>query len=101
MATSGTRDFLAKNGIESALVGKLREQRPHVVDVISDGQVNMIVNTPKGVQMDDAYIRKAAIANRIPYMTTIAAALAAVKGIAARKAGIPEPRSLQDYHGRG
>ena len=101
MATSGTRDFLAQNGIESALVGKLREQRPHVVDVIQDGQVSMIVNTPKGVQMDDAYIRKAAIANRIPYMTTIAAALAAVKGIAARKAGIPEPRSLQDYHGRG
>ena len=100
MATGGTRDFLAKNGIDSALVGKLREQRPHVVDVISDGQVDIIINTPKGVQMDDAYIRKAAIANRIPYMTTIAAALAAVKGIAARKAGIPEPRSLQDYHGR-
>ena len=98
VATRGTHEYLKKHNIASTMVYKIREQRPHVVDVMGDGQIDIVVNTPKGVQMDDDYIRKAAIAKRIPYITTVAAALAAVKGIAARKSGMPEPRSLQDYH---
>ena len=65
-----------------------------------NGQINLVINTPIGKQSehDDSYIRKAAIKYNIPYITTTAAAAAAVKGIAAKKAGESEIKSLQEYH---
>lgn len=100
-ATIGTAEFLSTHKIECTIMTKIRETRPHLVDAITNGQIQLIINTPRcggGVQSDDGYIRKAAIAHRVPYMTTIAAAAAAAKGITARKAGTTPPKSLQEYH---
>ena len=100
IATSGTRDFLQKNGIEAALVNKMHEVRPHMADCIKNGDVQLVINTPlgKSSKEDDSHIRKAAIGYRIPYVTTIAAALSAVQGIAAFKQQSPSVKSLQSYH---
>jgi carbamoyl-phosphate synthase large subunit len=100
VATSGTRNFLKENGIEAALVNKMHEPRPHVVDCIKNGDVQLVINTPlgKSSKEDDSSIRKAAIGCRVPYVTTTAAALSAVQGIAASIEKPPEVKSLQDYH---
>ncbi|BBO80550.1 carbamoyl phosphate synthase large subunit [Desulfosarcina ovata subsp. sediminis] len=98
-ATRGTHAFLKKNGIEAQLVKKLGFGRPDLVDGIKTGDVSLVVNTPSGSQsqQDDAYIRKTAIRYRIPDVTTPAAALAAAKGIAARKRGQDALCTLQSY----
>jgi carbamoyl-phosphate synthase large subunit len=90
MATRGTRSVLAENGIESQAVRKLGFGRPDLVDEIKNGRVQMVINTPTGDQgqIDDSLIRKAAIQSRIANITTPASALAAAKGIAARRDGI-------------
>jgi len=100
LATKGTRAFLAENGVEADLASKLHEERPNLVDALSNGEVQLVINTPNGRYgaSDDSYIRKAAIRNKIPYITTAAAALAAARGIAARREGKHEIRSLQEYH---
>jgi carbamoyl-phosphate synthase large subunit len=99
-ATRGTREHLAKNGVEAELVLKLHEGRPNIADAIARGEVQLLVNTPAGRQgaHDDSYLRKAAIRARVPYVTTAAAALAAAKGIAAQRHGAERVRSLQEYH---
>lgn len=99
-ATSGTRDFLAKQGIEAELAFKMREKRPHIGDAVTDGEVQLVINTPRGKasKADDSYIRKAAIRYKVPYITTIAAAAAAAKGIAACRDGKPGVKPLQSYH---
>jgi carbamoyl-phosphate synthase large subunit len=99
-ATQGTGEFLKTEGIPAEHILKLYEGRPNIVDEIVNGDIQLIINTPVGKlsQYDDSYIRKAAIKYRIPYITTLAAALAAGKGIAARQQGQPEVRSLQSYH---
>lgn len=98
-ATRGTHSFLMKNGIEAQLVKKLGFGRPDLVDGIKTGEVALVVNTPSGrqSQQDDAYIRKTAIRYRIPNITTPAGALAAAKGIAARKQGHGKLCTLQAY----
>lgn len=85
MATRGTHNALADNGIESVQVRKLGFGRPNLVDEIKNGHVQIVINTPTGGQgqMDDSEIRKAAIGCRIVNITTPASALAAAKGIAA------------------
>jgi carbamoyl-phosphate synthase large subunit len=100
LATTGTRDFLARHGIAAELVLKLHEGRPNLVDAIKNGEVQLLVNTPadKRSAHDDSYIRKAAIRAKVPYITTAAAALVSAKGIAARLAGADGVRSLQEYH---
>jgi carbamoyl-phosphate synthase large subunit len=100
MATKGTQAFLAEHGIESEHILKLHEGRPNIVDRITNGEIQLAVNTPSGKSSatDDSYIRKAAIQNRIPYITTIAATLAAAEGIAARRQGDTEVIPLQEYH---
>ncbi|MDD5082243.1 MAG: carbamoyl-phosphate synthase large subunit [Dehalococcoidales bacterium] len=99
-ATAGTSQFLADHGIDSEVILKMYEGRPNIVDGIKNGEIQLLINTPIGKvsQYDDSYIRKTAIKYRIPYVTTIAAAAAAAKGIAAQRVGKPEPRSLQSYH---
>jgi carbamoyl-phosphate synthase large subunit len=100
VSTSGTRKFLAENGIKSELVRKMHEKRPHIADIIKDGGIQLVINTPRGKtsKVDDSYIRKAAIRHKVPYVTTLAAALAAAKGIEAFRARPAEARSLQEYH---
>ena len=78
----------------------MHEGRPNIVDAIKNGEIRLVINTPSGKlsKYDDSYIRKAAIKYRIPYITTTAAALAAVRGIAARREGGYTVRALQEYH---
>ncbi|MHC4496592.1 MAG: ATP-binding protein, partial [Planctomycetota bacterium] len=98
--TEGTQKFLAKHGIEAERAYKMREQRPHIADDVMNGHVQLLINTPKGKasKVDDSYIRKAAIRYRVPYITTVSAALAAAKGIAAIRERQPDNKSLQEHH---
>ncbi len=101
LATGGTCDIIAAAGIPVEKVKKLSEGRPNVNDLITNGDIDMIINSPSGKEsvFDDSYIRKAAIKGKIPYMTTIAAAKAAAEGIHYIKNN-PEGdmKSLQEYH---
>ena len=100
-ATEGTSQYLNEHGIPSTMVLKLQEGRPNIIDKIKNKEINLIINTPYGPssKWDDSYIRKAAIRYKIPYITTIAAAQAAVNGIEMRKKyGDEIPKSLQEYH---
>ena len=99
-ATQGTCEFLSGYGINSELILKLHEGRPNIVDAITNGEIQLIINTPAGKlsQYDDSYIRKTAVKYKLPYITTLAAAAAAAKGIAADLKGRSGVRSLQDYH---
>ena len=100
LATSGTKKYLGKNGIEVELINKMQEGRPNIIDAIHNKEINLIINTPigKGAAYDDSYIRKAAIKYKIPYVTTIAAALAASEGIKACLENKGSVKSLQEYH---
>lgn len=100
-ATEGTAKFYEKAGVKCEVVNKIAEGRPNVLDVILNKQVNLIINTPwarRDAVADESAIRKAAIKYKTPYITTLAAALDTVKGIAAAKAGKGEVKSLQEYH---
>jgi len=99
-ATRGTQEFLARNGVSAEVVLKMHEGRPHIVDAITNRAVQLVINTPAGKlsSHDDSHIRKAAIRGKVPYITTMAAAAAAVQGIEAGRNGRGEVRSLQDYH---
>lgn len=102
MATGRTCDLIREAGMEAQKIAKINEGRPNILDVITNGQIDLIVNTPndKKGAVDDSYIRKAAIKNRIPYMTTMAAAKATAAGIRSMKKGEGQPvKSLQEYHG--
>jgi carbamoyl-phosphate synthase large subunit len=79
---------------------KVSEGRPHGVDMILNGQIQLLVNTPLGkhAQVDDERLRQAAISNRVPYTTTLSAANAAAEAIAARQSREPGVRSLQEWH---
>ncbi len=99
-ATSGTHEFLSDNGIASEPIRKLGYGRPDIVDAIKNGEVHLVINTPSGKesQQDDSYIRKSAIKYKVLNITTTAAALAAAKGIVARRASEGGVKSLQAYH---
>jgi len=100
LATEGTHKFLAEHGIQSEHILKMHEGRPNIGDAIKNGEIQLVINTPSGKksQYDDSYIRKAAIKYKVSYITTLAAAAAAAKGIAAYKQGKDEVKSLQEYH---
>jgi carbamoyl-phosphate synthase large subunit len=100
MATEGTHLYLKNNGVDSDRIQKLQEGRPNIVDAIKNGEINLVINTPSGKLglYDDSYIRKAAIQYKVTYITTLAAASAAAKGIAAFQKGKPSVKSLQGYH---
>ena len=99
-ATEGTCRFLAEKGIKTEPILKMHEGRPNIIDAIKNKEIQLIINTPSGKlsKYDDSYIRKAAIKYNLPYITTTAAAAAAVKGIAARRDGESPVKSLQNYH---
>ncbi|MCX7825889.1 MAG: carbamoyl-phosphate synthase large subunit, partial [Verrucomicrobiae bacterium] len=100
LATNGTHRRFAEHGIKSEQINKTNQGRPDIVDAIKNGDIQLIINTPAGKssQHDDSYIRKNAIKHKIPYITTIAAALAAAKGIGAVQKGRADVKSLQAYH---
>jgi len=100
LATDGTGKFLAEHGITSKRILKYHEGRPNIVDAIKNGEVQLVVNTPSGrlSKHDDAYVRKAAIQYRIPYITSITAAKAAAKGIVAHSGFKSDVKSLQEWH---
>jgi carbamoyl-phosphate synthase large subunit len=101
MATDGTHAFLKEQGIETIPARKLGYGRPNLVDAIKNGEVQLLVNTPSGRRSaeDSSQVRRAAIKHKVPYITTTAAAIAAARGIAARRQGAPVVKSLQAYHG--
>ena len=103
LATSGTYDIITAAGVKATVVKKLHEGRPNMLDMITNGDIDLIINSPVGKDSkhDDSYLRKAAIKGRIPYMTTIAAAKATAEGIAYVKAHKDENnsiKSLQAWH---
>ncbi len=101
MATGRTCEMIAAAGIPVEKVKKLHQGRPNILDLITNGNIDIIVNTPVGKAgaHDDSYLRKAAIKAKIPYMTTMAAARATAEGIRdAKEQGLGEVISLQDLH---
>ena len=101
VATEGTWQLITEAGIPCERVFKLYEGRPNVLDGITNGDYDLIINSPigKGSVHDDSYLRKAAIRTKTPYMTTVAAAKAAVEGLNyLRSHDAGEIRSLQEWH---
>jgi len=100
MTTEGTHYYLEELGIENTPIRKLGYGRPDIVDAIKNGTINLLVNTPSGRKssQDSSNLRRAAIKYKVPYITTTAAAVAAAKGISARRDGEPQARPLQEYH---
>ncbi|MEP0561432.1 MAG: carbamoyl-phosphate synthase large subunit, partial [Qipengyuania citrea] len=100
IATDGTQSYLAQQGVDVELVNKVAEGRPHVVDTIIDGDVQLIFNTTEGWQslLDSKSIREAALEKKLPYYTTAAACLAVAQAIAEVSPDQLEVRSLQDYY---
>jgi len=99
-ATRGTHDFLAGHGVDSEVINKQHEGRPNIIDGIMNREIQLVINTPSGKlsKYDDSYIRKTAIKYKVTYITTLAAAAAAVRGIEAYQKHRPVVKSLQDYH---
>jgi len=100
LATRGTAGYLSKAGIKAKAVPKTTEGRPNIVDLVINGEVDLIINTPsgKGPKKEGYDIRRAAVEYNVPYITTIPAALAAVKGGEAIKKGNMTIKPLQEYH---
>ena len=101
LATGSTYDVITDAGIQAEKVKKLYEGRPNILDLITNGEIDLIINSPSGKESvnDDSYLRKAAIKAKIPYMTTMAAARASAKGIRyVQQHGNGEVKSLQEIH---
>jgi carbamoyl-phosphate synthase large subunit len=98
-ATGGTARFLLAEGVRAQRINKVSEGRPHVVDAIKNGGVQLVLNTTEGAQAlaDSRSLRRAALLHKVPYYTTLAGAIAASEGIRAYLAGDLEVRALQDY----
>ncbi len=103
-ATEGSAKIIADEGITVETVKKLHEGRPNLVDLITNGEMDLVINTPRATSEsaeDDSYIRKAAIKAHTPYFTTMAAAIASAKGIATVEASEDHGiSSLQEIHAR-
>ena len=99
IATGGTQRFLAENGVAAEKINKVLEGRPHIVDAIKNGEVQLVFNITEGSKaLDDSRsLRQAALLHKVPYYTTLAGAEAAALGIEAYLAGELEVRPLQSY----
>jgi len=102
VATGGTYDSLRKGGVEAHRIFKLGQGRPDVLDALKNGEIHLIINTPvgKGAHTDEGRIRQEALGKRIPIITTLSGAAAAVNGIAALRHQAVPVQSLQEYHAR-
>ncbi|MCG8562153.1 MAG: carbamoyl-phosphate synthase large subunit [Hyphomicrobiales bacterium] len=99
IATGGTRRHLEANGIACEKINKVLEGRPHIVDAMKNGEVDLVFNTTEGAKaLSDSFsIRRTALLNHIPYYTTLAGAMAATRAIKAVKADILKVAPLQSY----
>ena len=100
--TSGTRELLASHSVHTHLIRKISEgARPNILDKIANGEIDLIINTPTrtGGQTDEGQIRAMAVESRIPMITTVTGALAAVAAIEALRGGTWSVSALQDYFG--
>jgi carbamoyl-phosphate synthase large subunit len=99
LATGGTQRYLAAEGLPVQKINKVSEGRPHIVDAIKNGSVQLVFNTTEGAQAlaDSRSLRRAALLHKTPYYTTLAGAIAAAQGIKAYIGGDLEVRALQDY----
>jgi carbamoyl-phosphate synthase large subunit len=99
LATSGTQRFLAEGGVPTEKVNKVLEGRPHIVDAITNGDIQLVFNTTEGPQAlaDSRSLRRAALLHKVPYYTTLSGAVAAAQGIRAYLGGDLEVRTLQSY----
>lgn len=103
VATEGTAEYIQRAGVEAEQVFKVGEgPRPHVVDRIKNGEINLIINTPmgRGPRLDDQAIRTEAVMHGVPCITTMKGAAAAADGIRALREGILQVTSLQEYHNK-
>ena len=102
IATRGTANALKRAGIEIEAVFKVNEGRPNIVDLVKNGKVRLIINTPLGRESfyDEKSIRRAAVRYNVPCITTLSAASAAVRGIRAMAGHVTEVAALQDLHRR-
>lgn len=101
IATGHTKEMIESVGIPAEYICKMSEGRPNIYDIITNGKVDLVVNTPKGDEdgPDDSYVRKACIKSRVPYITTMAGALASANGIlTVQKQESKEVVSLQELH---
>lgn len=99
IATSGTQRYLADHQVPAEKVNKAQEGRPHIVDAITNGEVQLVFNTTEGRQAlaDSRSLRRAALLHKVPYYTTLSGAVAAARGIKAYLGGDLEVRTLQSY----
>jgi carbamoyl-phosphate synthase large subunit len=99
IATSGTQRYLNEQGLPAAKINKVLEGRPHIVDAIKNGGVQLVFNTTEGAEAlkDSRSLRAAALLHKVPYYTTLSGAVAAAKGIKAYLGGDLEVRALQSY----
>ena len=99
VATGGTQRYLEQQGVPAQRINKVSEGRPHVVDAIKNGSIQLVFNTTEGAQAlaDSRSLRRAALLHKVPYYTTLAGAIAAAEGISAYRGGDLEVRALQDY----
>src|SRR5487761_865704 len=103
IATSGTQRYLAEHGVDTAKIFKVLEGRPHIVDAIKNGGVQLVFNTTEGATAlaDSRSLRRAALLHKVPYYTTLSGAVAAAQGIRAYLGGDLEVCALQSYFGAG
>ena len=101
IATSGTQRYLAEQGVEATKINKVLEGRPHIVDAIKNGGVQLVFNTTEGATAlaDSVSLRREALLHKVPYYTTLSGAVAAAQGIKAYLGGDLEVRALQSYYG--
>jgi carbamoyl-phosphate synthase large subunit len=100
VATGGTQRFFEEKGIPSAKINKVLEGRPHVVDALKNGEIQLVLNTTetKSSESDSKSIRQTALLQKVPYYTTLPGILAVTKAIAAQRAGTIDVKPLQAYH---
>jgi len=100
IATSGTQRYLAEEGVPATKINKVLEGRPHIVDAIKNGGVQLVFNTTEGATAlaDSRSLRHAALLHKVPYYTTLSGAVAAAQGIKAYLGGDLEVRALQNYY---
>ena len=98
-ASSGNHAYLESKGVASSKINKVLEGRPHIVDAMKNGEIDLVLNTTetRSSESDSKSIRQTAVMQKVPYYTTLPGILSAIKAIAARKANAIEVRPLQDY----
>ena len=101
-ATAGTADFFTRHGLDITTINKVVEGRPHVVDAMKDGSIDLVLNTTEGLQsIKDSYsLRRSALMEQIPYYTTLAGSLMAMRAMKAQITEGLEVASLQSYSNR-